>query len=55
MLSHRKQFSAGDRVKISDSYHWAKDVYGTVKILPETVFLEGWKAAVERLRLYEAC
>ena len=32
-----KQFSIGDRVMISDSYHWAKGCAGTIKEPPAAV------------------
>lgn len=44
MSNGKKQFSAGERVKISESYHWAKGVSGIIKE-PEAIFkpwMEGW-------------
>ena len=39
-----KDFSPGDRIRISDDYHWAKDELGTVTQPPEYIvnFSDGW-------------
>ena len=45
MLEMNKHFSLGDKIKISDKYHWAKGVRGTVIIPPASVveFSDGWR------------
>jgi hypothetical protein len=44
MSGTKKYFLAGDRVKISESYHWAKGVLGTIKEPQDQLkpWLEGW-------------
>lgn len=44
MPKNSELFSVGDRVKILESYHWAKGIYGTIKQPPTELSqrLEGW-------------
>lgn len=44
MSNDNKHFSAGDRVRVLKSYHWARDVLGTIREPQEELkpWLEGW-------------
>ena len=41
-------FSIGDRVRITNSYHWAKDALGTVKKPQSSEWLEGFENSCSR-------
>jgi hypothetical protein len=44
MSDDEKHFLAGDRIKISESYHWAKGVSGTIEEPAAELkqWMEGW-------------
>lgn len=48
IMSRSKHFSEGDRVRISESYHWAKNALGTVKKPKSNEWLEGYEKACSR-------
>ena len=44
------RFSSGDRVRVAESYSWAKGAVGTVELPPEAV-----RALVEEYHPYDGC
>ena len=48
MPNLREHFLVGDRVRISDSYHWAKNTLGTVKKPEANEWLEGYEKGCSR-------